>query len=169
MLLHAFADFAAGEAMLEIADIGQIPQYAGETSTSHESEVLGLQQALAVADAAVLATPEFNHSFSGAIKNAIDWTSMPASGSVWAGKPVAVVGAASSFVGTARAQPHLRQVLFGLGAQVFPFPELLVNNSYAKFHEGTLVDEDTAARVSHYVLEFVRWARIVKDWKPKMS
>jgi len=61
------------------------------------------------ADAILFATPEYNYSISGVLKNAIDWASRPSGDSAWDGKPVAVMGASSGLLGTARAQSHLRQ------------------------------------------------------------
>ena len=84
------------------------------------------KEAIADADAVLIATPEYNYGIPGVLKNAIDWASRPGMNSVFVGKPVAMMGASSSTVGTARAQAHLRPVILSMKAGVLPHPDVLV-------------------------------------------
>jgi chromate reductase len=115
-LLRAAAELAPTGTVVEIADLAPLPLYdqdhddhlgAAEAPPAVES----LRQAVATADGLVIASPEYNWSFSPVIKNALDWCSRPAFSSVLAGKPALLVGASGGPAGTGRAQLHLRQVL----------------------------------------------------------
>ncbi len=116
-----------------------------------------LEEAIRSADVVLVSTPEYNYSIPGVLKNAIDWTSMPTYNSVWAEKPIGIIGAAMSVVGTARAQAHLRQVLFGVRAHVFPNPEFIVGACHKKFADGKLQDEKTIDFFKQYLDKLQAW------------
>jgi chromate reductase, NAD(P)H dehydrogenase (quinone) len=80
--------------------------------------VANLRAAVAGADAVLIATPEYNHSIPGALKNALDWASRPHATNVFREKPVAVVGASTGLFGAVWAQAELRKVLGAMGARV---------------------------------------------------
>ena len=95
---------------------------------------------VAQADALLIATPEYNSSVSGALKNAIDWASRSPQQPL-NGKPVAIMGASTGNFGTLRAQLHLRQTLTHVGALPLGKPEVLVARAEQAFDaEGRLVD-----------------------------
>lgn len=121
-------------------------------------EVVAFKDAIATSDAVLIATPEYNYGIPGPLKNAIDWASRPAYRSVFAGKKTAIVGAAGSIVGTARAQGQLKQVLLGMAAEVFPYPEFLVGRAGGKFEDGRLTDEATRDLLAKMLQAFVTWA-----------
>lgn len=101
-----------------------------------------LRDAVAAADGLLVATPEYNHSLPGVLKNAIDWLSRAAPREVLAGKPVAVIGASSGRWGTRLAQAALRQVLAATEAAVMPAPMLFLRDAPQAFDgEGKLLDE----------------------------
>ena len=118
-----------------------------------------LKARIELADGLVIATPEYNYGIPGVLKNAIDWVSRPAFKSVLVGKPVAILGAAPGPVGTARAQPELRNVLFGTLAQVFPHPEVLVGLAGQRFADGALHDQATREIVGKMLERYVAWIR----------
>lgn len=120
-------------------------------------EVVAFKDAIAASDAVLIATPEYNYGIPGPLKNAIDWASRPAYRSVFAGKKTAIVGAAGSIVGTARAQGQLKQVLLGMAAEVFPYPELLVGGAGGKFDDGQLTDETTRDKLAEMLEVFAAW------------
>ena len=100
-----------------------------------------MRDAIAGADAVLFATPEYNHSLPGQLKNALDWASRPTSTSVLLNKPVAVVGASKGAFGAVWAQADLRKVLAAAGARVVE-GEVAVGHAHERFDEsGTLVDE----------------------------
>ena len=148
-LLAAAKELCPNGVELTITDLRPIPMYDGDIDNDSDrpASVGAFTQSIADADAVLIATPEFNYGIPGVLKNAIDWASRPAYRSVFAGKPVAIVSASPSPVGGARAQGHLKQVLLGMAAEVFPYPEFMVPDAFNKFDDGRLVDEQTRARL----------------------
>lgn len=143
---------------IDIATLDNIPLYNGDADgTEKPPAVGGLGQAIRAADGVLLATPEYNFSVSGVLKNAIDWVSRIENQPL-AGKPVGIMGAAAGGLGTARAQYHLRQVFVYLDARVMNRPELFVGGAYAKFDsQGSLTDDDTNKFLTAYMLSFQDW------------
>ena len=104
-------------------DMGSIPLFnedlEGEMHAPPEA-VARLRTAIAAADAVLIATPEYNQSMPGVLKNAIDWLSRPAPSSAFSGKPVALCGITTGEWGTRLSQAALRQTLFATGARLVP-------------------------------------------------
>ena len=101
-----------------------------------------LRDAVANADAVLIATPEFNSSIPGALKNALDWASRPIATNVFRNKPVAVIGSSTGMFGAVWAQAELRKVLGAMGARVVEV-EIAVGHAAEKFDAaGILVDDD---------------------------
>jgi chromate reductase, NAD(P)H dehydrogenase (quinone) len=164
-LLEAAVGLMPEEVELTLIGCGDIPHYNKDLDTDNKPEgVLQLLQAVRYADGVLFATPEYNYSFSGVLKNAIDWVSRPAYKSVLAGKPVAIVSASQSIIGGARAQDHLRQVLAATLSPVVPAPPFLVPMVQDKFDAyGFLIDEDTRRRLARYIGDFVKWVNRLAD------
>jgi chromate reductase len=105
--------------------------------------VAALRDAVRAADAVLIATPEYNSSVPGQLKNALDWVSRPVATNPLRYKPVAVVGASTGAFGAVWSQAELRKVLAAIGARVVD-AEVAVGHAPTKFDEhGDLVDEDT--------------------------
>ena len=110
--------------------------------------VAALRQAVADADAVLIATPEFNSSIPGALKNALDWASRPIATNVFRNKPVAVIGSSAGMFGTVWAQAELRKVLGAMGARVADV-EVAVGHAGEKFDaDGALVDDDVREQLA---------------------
>ncbi len=126
----------------EVADIADIPLYNGDVSEAGIPEaVKKVYDRLESADGIVLASPEYNYSVPGVLKNAIDWLSR-VDPQPFDGKAVAIMGASPSNLGTARAQYHLRQILVYLNAFVVNKPEIQIGGAFAKFDkEGNFTDD----------------------------
>jgi len=122
------------------------------------ASVARLNAAIANADAVLFATPEYNASIPGHLKNAIDWISRPVATNVLRNKPVAVVGASTGAFGAAWAQAELRKVLAALGARVLDF-ELPVRHAHTRFEEGELTDEEIRAGLADAVTALVEEIR----------
>jgi len=113
--------------------------------------VAALRQAVAEADAVLFATPEFNSSIPGALKNALDWASRPIGSNVFRSKPVAVIGASVGMFGAVWAQAELRKVLGAMGARVAEV-EIAVGHAGEKFDDdGNLLDENVRAELEDAV------------------
>ncbi|MGF1469099.1 MAG: NADPH-dependent FMN reductase [Sandaracinaceae bacterium] len=159
-LLRAASSLLPDGARLQIAEIGDLPLYNTDlTADGPVAEVERLEARIDAADAVLIATPEYNYGVPGVLKNALDWASRPAYQSVFAGKPVAIIGASGSAVGTARAQGQLKQVLLGMVAEPFPYPEVLVSRAGQRFQDGELADGDTEERLRTMLEAFVAWVR----------
>jgi chromate reductase, NAD(P)H dehydrogenase (quinone) len=117
-----------------------------------------LREQVASADALLIATPEYNQSIPGALKNGLDWLSRPAPGEVLEGKPVALLGASSGRWGTRLAQAELRHVLTATGALVLPAPSLFVREAEPLFGDhGQLRDEATQQALRELLHALARW------------
>ena len=142
-LLRAAAETAGPDIELEFYDdLKEVPPY-DEHGELHPpaASVARLNAAVANADAVLFATPEYNASIPGHLKNAIDWISRPVATNVLRNKPVLVVGASTGAFGAAWAQAELRKVLAALGARVVGV-ELPVPRAHTRFEEGELSDEE---------------------------
>jgi chromate reductase len=117
---------AAGElleeqgAEFEVYDrLKAIPPYDEDDDVGHgPPAVAQLRRAIAEADAVLFATPEYNSSIPGVLKNAVDWASRPKAATVLRNKPVAVIGASTGMFGAVWSQAELRKVLGATGARV---------------------------------------------------
>jgi chromate reductase len=103
--------------------------------------VQGLRDAIASADAVLFATPEYNASIPGQLKNALDWASRPFPFNSLRGKPVAVIGASTGMFGGVWAQAELRKVLGAIGARVLD-RDLAVGGADSAFHENGRLHDD---------------------------
>jgi len=119
-LLRAAAErLPAGAELVEFKRLREIPPYDADAElegTPHA--VAELREAMREADAVLIATPEYNHSIPGVLKNALDWASRPAGKSALMGKPAAVIGASTGMFGAVWAQAETRKVLGALGGRV---------------------------------------------------
>jgi chromate reductase len=117
-LLRAAATLLPSGVEFEIYDgLRDIPPY-DEDEDKAQAAVVDLKQRIAAADAVLIATPEYNHSIPGQLKNAMDWVSRPLADTPLKGKPVAVIGASTGMFGAVWAQAELRKVLGAIGAKV---------------------------------------------------
>jgi chromate reductase len=124
--------------------------------------VADLRARIKSADALLLATPEYNYSISGVLKNAIDWASRPPD-QPFDGKPVAIMGASRSLYGTARAQYHLRQTCVFLNMFPFNKPEVLIIQAQNKFDaQGKLTDEPTRKFIADLMVALADWTKRLK-------
>jgi chromate reductase, NAD(P)H dehydrogenase (quinone) len=118
-----------------------------------------LRSEIAAADAVLIATPEYNASVPGVLKNAIDWASRPFPDNVLRGRPVAVIGASTGLFGAVWAQAELRKVLRHTGARVLD-AELPVGSAALAFTEGDqLADPELTGRLAALLEELVAYRR----------
>ncbi len=146
-LLRALAGEAPTGVEVELwDDLKAIPPYdADDDVIPGPPEVEALRELVRSADAVFFATPEYNSSVPGALKNALDWASRPLATNAFRSKPVAVVGSSAGAFGGVWAAAELRKVLAAMGARVTDV-ELAVGHAPEKFdEEGRLVDEEIRA------------------------
>ncbi len=158
-LLRAAAEAAPAGTTLELYPPGRlaaVPPYDGDVEEQGTpAAVAELKAAIAAADAVLVATPEYNASVPGQLKNALDWVSRPISESPLRGKPVAVVGASTSAYGALWAQAELRKVLGILGGRIVE-AEVAVSHAAERFDaSGRLVDDETREQLAGVVADLV--------------
>jgi chromate reductase len=163
-LLRAAAALLPPGAELEIFDsLKAIPPYdADDDGESQPRGVRVLKQAIADADAVLIATPEYNGSVPGVLKNALDWVSRPLATSPLRGKPVAVIGASTGMFGAVWAQAETRRVLGQIGARVMD-DELPVAAAHEAFDpESNLHDAEVEAALRDVLAELCGEARVAQ-------
>jgi chromate reductase len=165
MLLREAFRLAPPKVETQTAELAGIPLYDGDLEEhDYPVPVNSLKDAIRAADGILLASPEYNYSIPGVVKNAIDWTSRPAKDIPWKGKPVAIMGASSGRFGTVRGQQHLRLVLFAVGAMVLNQPEILVGPAKEAFDgEGHLTDERVLGQMAKLWPAFLAWIDRVRE------
>jgi chromate reductase len=140
-LLRAAARELPSGATLDIFDgLREIPPYDEDLEPERPAAVERFKEALAAADAVLIATPEYNGSFPGHLKNALDWASRPLAASPLRNLPVAVVGASTSSFGAVWAQDDLRRVLGRIGARVVGEPVPVARAQTLLDDDGGLLD-----------------------------
>jgi chromate reductase len=166
-LLQAGASLLPSNVDFKLADISDFPLYDDDLREGgYPQSVARFRNQIDQADAIWIATPEYNFSYSGVLKNAIDWASRPPS-QPFLGKPVAIMGASAGMLGTARAQYHLRQVFIYLNAYVLNTPEVFVGNAQTKFtNDLELTDENTRTALTQHMKAFLDWTARVKHGLP---
>ena len=135
--------------------LADVPAYSEDLDVAPPA-IAALRGEIARSDAVLIATPEYNQSVPGALKNALDWASRPFPDNQLRGKPVAVVGASTGLFGAVWAQAELRRVLKAIGANVLP-AELPVPNAETAFTTDGLLREprlaDALRRIVYELLE----------------
>jgi chromate reductase len=156
-LLRAAAAHLPPGARLEPWErLAELPAYDEDLDTTRAPEqVRALREAIAAADAVLFATPEYNASLPGALKNALDWASRPFPANALRDKPVAVIGASTGLFGAVWAQAELRKVLATIGARVLE-RELPVGQAHEAFGpDGDLRDPELRAALGEIVAALV--------------
>jgi chromate reductase len=161
--LRAAQQLAPPNSMIEIYDLEGIPLYNGDIENPPPPKVADFKAKIRAADAILFATPEYNCSVPGVLKNAIDWASRPYGDNAWENKPVAIMGATPGMLGTVRAQYHLRQSFVFLNMHPLNRPEVMIANADDRFDEnGNLTDEKTRDHIRKLVAALVEWTKQLK-------
>lgn len=158
-LLSAAASLLDVDVTLEVFDLVEIPLYNSDLDgDSKPDKVQALINAITVADGLLIATPEYNYSIPGVLKNAIDWVSRPAYDSVMRGKPTGVISTSMSKLGGIRAQVHLRDILVATLTPVYLAPDFALSSAHTAFDDaGQLVDETTQKFLQQYLTGYTKW------------
>ena len=163
-LLRAAAELAPNGVTLEIASIREIPLYDGdhEATAGIPQPVTVLKEQIATSDGLLISTPEYNNSFPGVVKNAIDWLTRPAADipRVFGNRPVAIIGASPGGFGTILAQDAWLPVLRTLGTRPWFGGRLMVSRAAGVFNEtGDLTDEATRHQLRKFVGGFAEFVQ----------
>ncbi len=156
-LLKEAASLAPSGMSIEMfEELGDIPPFNEDVEAQGDpAPVRRMKAAMAESDGLLIATPEYNYSTTGVLKNALDWVSRPAGESPLEGMPTALIGASMGMGGTARAQLALRQAFVFTKTPVLPGPEVLVASAGDRFDDdGRLTDEDSRAFLADLLERF---------------
>jgi chromate reductase len=161
--LRVAQELAPAGMTIEIFDLAQIPMYNEDVRLEgFPPPVADFRARIKAADGLLIATPEYNYSTSGVLKNAIDWASRPPE-QPFDGKPIGLMGASAGTLGTARAQYHLRQMFVFLNGLVMNRPEVMIPGAQNKFDaEGKLTDQQTRDFISAHLVALKAWVLKMK-------
>lgn len=161
--LRAAIELCPDEAGIEICEIGHLPLFDQDFERDLPAAVKEFKENVAAADAILFATPEYNYSVPGCLKNAIDCGSRPYGHSAWDGKPAAIMGASPGAIATARAQYDLRKMMVFLNMFPINKPEVMIGNCSNKFDaEGNLTDEATRDIIRQMLEALIAWTKRLK-------
>ena len=167
MLLKAAYRLLPEGTTMEIVEIGNLPLYNDDLQSAALPEpVSAFKEKLSAADGFVFASPEYNYSVPGTLKNAIDWASR-GKDSPLVGKPVALMGATQGMWGTVRMQVAFRPIFQFLNMVPVNKPEVLIGQAQNKFDaDGNLIDEPTISIIRQQLKELAKLAthaQIIKE------
>ena len=163
-LLRAAPELVPNGARIEIFDLEGIPPFNQDFENQPPEKVKEFKAKIRAADAILIATPEYNYSIPGVLKNAIDCASRPYGDNAWEGKPVAIMGASPGMLGTARAQYHLRQTFVFLNMYPLNRPEVMVPYANEKIDaNGKVTDPKTREKIQELLQSFVIWTKRLKE------
>ena len=157
-LVKALVPLAPAALKLEIVGIGELPLYNEDDEASPPAAWKAFRERVSRADAVLFATPEYNRSVPGGLKNAIDVGSRPYGKSVWSGKPAAVLSCSPGALGGFGSNHHLRQSLVFLDMPVLQQPEAYIGN-VAKLlgPDGQVSDEKSREFLQQLLQKFEAW------------
>ena len=167
-LLNAAIELKPENMDITVFMLHDIPFYNEDVERNSVPEpVIRFKNALAESDGLLIATPEYNYSIPGVLKNAIDWASRPPANSPLNNIPLGIMGSSGGMSGTAKAQHHLRQVAVFTNMHAMNKPEMQVTKEAEKFKDGRLTDEATRVHLEKYMKAFEQWILIFKNIKQK--
>ena len=163
LALRAAMELKPADMEMESFDIAAIPLYDEDVrERGFPAAVEELREKIRAADALLIVTPEYNYSMPGVLKNAIDWASRPPS-QPFDDKPVAIMGASTGRLGTARAQYHLRQTAVFLNMHLINKPEVMISGAASAFDtSGRLTDEGARKLIAELLVNLAGWATRLK-------
>lgn len=154
-LLHVVKDMNMVD--MEIIDISLFPLFNSDLEADFPTFAQEVREKVIACDGVIFATPEYNRSISGVLKNAIDWCSRPYGANSFAGKHTLVFGASVGPTGACAAQIHLKQILSYLDMKIVGQPELYISSVAQLFNEeGALVDDTTKEKLKGGVEELLK-------------
>jgi chromate reductase len=162
-ILAVASEMVPDDATFEIFDLEGIPPFNQDLELEPPEKVRDFKARIRAADGILIATPEYNYSIPGVLKNAIDWASRPKEDNAFDGKPVGLMGASVGMLGTARAQYDLRRSFVFLNMLPLNQPEVMVPFAQDKVDgNGRVTDEKTRKKIRELLESLVAWTRRMK-------
>jgi chromate reductase len=163
-LMRAAVELKPEDATIEVFDLEGIPPFNQDLERQPPQIVKEFKAKIREADALLIASPEYNYSVPGVLKNAIDWASRPYGDNAFEGKPVAIMSASIGSLGGARAQYHLRQSFIFLDMHPLNRPEVMMPFAQDNVDaNGNVTNEHTRQLIRELLEALVQWTRKLKD------
>lgn len=144
--------------VIEQVDITAFPFFSQDLEDDVPEAVLAAKKAILATDCLLLVSPEYDYGVPGYLKNAVDWLGRPFGDPTLRGRPMAIMGASTGYMGTIRGQLHWRQSWYFFKAPVFSEAELTVSFARDAFDEdGVLVNEQYAKNIDHFLAQLADW------------
>jgi chromate reductase len=163
-LIRAAVELSPQNVVIEVFDLEGIPPFNQEFEATPPQRVKEFKDKIRAADALLIATPEYNYSIPGVLKNAIDCASRPKADTPLEGKPVAIMSASTGRFGGARAQYHLRQSFIFLNMQPINRPEVMLSDALHNVDaDGNVTNEQTRQLIRQLLEALAAWAIKLKQ------
>jgi len=163
VLIRAAVEVAPENVLIEVFDLEGIPPFNNDNVSNPLAKVAEFKEKIRNADALLIASPEYNYSIPGVLKNAIDWASRPKEANPLEDKPVAIMSASTGRLGGARAQYHLRQTFVFLNMHPINRPEVMLSNASENVDaNGNLTNEQTRMLIRQLLEALVAWTNRLK-------
>jgi chromate reductase len=162
-ILRVAAKLELPDVAIDVFDLEGIPPFNQDLENDLPDKVKDFKARIKAADAILIATPEYNYSIPGVLKNALDWASRPPADNSLEGKPVGIMGASMGMMGTSRSQYHLRQCFVWLNMYPLNKPEVMVPVAQDKVdQEGNVTDAKTREKIAELIEALADWCRRLK-------
>ena len=157
-LIHAAVEVAPPNMLIEVFELEGIPCFNQDQENSPDAKVVEFKEKIRQTDALLIATPEYNYSIPGVLKNALDSASRPKIGNPLEGKPVAIMSASIGRFGGARAQYHLRQTFVFFNMHPINRPEVMVSDAAHNVDDnGKVTNEQTRQLIRQLLEALAAW------------
>lgn len=158
-LAHALFKLAPTDFTFKELPIGDLPLYNQDDDDAPVASVKRFKSEIAAAQGLLFATPEYNRSIPGVLKNALDHGSRPYGQSAWGGKPAGVIGISVGAAGTALAQQHLRNILAYLDVQTLGQPEAFLQMKDGLFEADGSIGQASRKFLQGWMDKYAAWIR----------
>jgi chromate reductase len=163
-LIRTAVEVAPENVAVEIFDLEGIPLFNQDFEANPPQRVKEFKEKIRAADALLIATPEYNYSIPGVLKNAIDCASRPKAEMPLEGKPIAIMSASTGRFGGARAQYHLRQAFIFLNMQPVNRPEVMLSDALHNVDaDGNVTNEQTRQLIRQLLEALAAWTTKLKE------
>lgn len=157
-ILRAAVELCPENAKIEVFDLEGIPPFNQDFENQPPEKVRNFKEKIRAADAVLIATPEYNYSTPGVLKNAIDWASRPYLDNAFDNKPVAIMSASTGMLGGSRSQYHLRQTFVTLNMYPVNDPEVMVPFAKEKIDkDGKITDKKIREKIRELLESLIAW------------
>jgi len=161
-LLRAVETALPEEVIFTMLEAGDLPIFDSDVETTWDDRISEIKNIVETADGVLVCTPEYNGSYSGHVKNSIDWLSRGSN--PFKGKPSAAIAVSGGVGGGVQAANHLRAVLMHLGSPNMPTPRLNLPKAADSFDDDLqLIDETAKRRIDRFIPAFLDWVGRFND------